>query len=39
MSPPALPPGVPNGAYFSPSRNLREDRDGNLFDVQGKPLK
>ncbi len=36
---PALPNGVPGGSFFSRSRNLWEDRDGNLFDLQGRPVK
>jgi len=36
---PASPAGVPSGAYFSRSRNLWEDADGNLFDLQGRPVK
>ena len=36
---PAYPASVPSGAYFSRSRNLWEDPDGNLFDLQGRPVK
>jgi hypothetical protein len=35
-SAPALPPDVPSGARYSPSRNLWRDPDGNRFDRQGK---
>ena len=35
---PAWPPNVPDGASYSPSRGLWRDRDGNLFDQQGKAL-
>jgi hypothetical protein len=35
---PATPPKVPNGAVYSPSRNMWKDGDGNLFDQQGKPV-
>jgi hypothetical protein len=37
-SAPALPPDVPSGARYSPSRNLWRDTDGNRFDPQGKAL-
>lgn len=36
---PTVPAGVPNGSFFSRSRNLWEDPDGNLFDLQGRPVK
>ena len=32
-------PAVPSGSFFSRSRNLWEDPDGNLFDLQGRPVK
>jgi hypothetical protein len=35
---PTVPSNVPDGAAFSPSRGLWRDRDGNLFDQQGKAL-
>ena len=35
---PAVPPSVPNGAEYSPSRSMWRDRDGNLFDQHGKAL-
>jgi hypothetical protein len=38
-SAPALPPNVPSGARYSPSRNLWRDPDGNRFDQQGKTLR
>jgi hypothetical protein len=37
-SAPAVPPSVPNGAEYSPSRSMWRDRDGNLFDQHGKAL-
>ena len=36
---PAYPAGVPSGSFFSRSRNLWEDPDGNLFDLQGRLVK
>jgi len=35
---PLVPPNVPSGAAYSPSRSMWRDADGNLFDQQGKPV-
>jgi hypothetical protein len=35
---PAVPPTVPNGAAYSPSRSMWRDNDGNLFDQHGKAM-
>jgi hypothetical protein len=35
---PPLPANVPSTAIYSPSRNIWRDRDGNLFDPQGKAI-
>jgi hypothetical protein len=35
---PVVPPTVPNGSAYSPSRGLWTDRDGNLFDRYGKGI-
>jgi len=37
-SAPVLPPDLPSGARYSPSRNLWRGTDGNHFDPQGKAL-
>lgn len=33
-----LPPGVPLGSQYSPSRNMYRDPNGNLYDANGKPV-
>jgi hypothetical protein len=38
VSNPTAPPGLPNGAAYSPSRGQWRDPDGNIFDQQGKPV-
>jgi hypothetical protein len=38
FSNPTPPPGLPNGAAYSPSRGQWRDPDGNIFDQQGKPV-
>jgi hypothetical protein len=35
---PAAPPGVPTGSFFSHSRRMWRDVDGNVFDSQGKAV-
>jgi hypothetical protein len=35
---PARPSGVPNGSFFSHSRRMWRDSDGNLFNPQGKAV-
>jgi hypothetical protein len=35
---PAVPPTVPNGSAYSPSRSVWKDRDGDLFDQHGRAM-